>query len=237
MLDNPSIVIKDLSVSYTNESQLAIEKVSLEIPSSKLVGILGPNGAGKSTLIKAIVGILKPNEGLINIVDNNYTIAYIPQKENIDWHFPISVMEVALMGTYKTKGYFGRLNQIDKKNATKYLAQVGMDAYKYRKISDLSGGQQQRVFIARALLQEPDIFLLDEPFSGVDMKTQALIIDILQKLASNGKTVIIVHHDLQTVNKYFDWVVMINKQVITSAPTKVAFIEENIQKTYYTFQN
>ena len=176
-------------------------------------GIVGPNGAGKSTLIKASLGLIKPISGKIEyfnlpLKDVQKRIAYVPQRQSVDWDFPITVRDLVLMGRYGRLGPLRWPRKADWAAADRYLEMVGMGPYAGRQISQLSGGQQQRVFIARALLQEADIYFMDEPFAGVDLATEKVIMNILSNLKSEGKTVFVVHHDLNTVESYFDWVVL-----------------------------
>ena len=194
------------------------------------MALVGPNGAGKSTLIKTILKFLKQITGTIKI--NAKTLAYVPQRNSVDWDFPTTLFDVVEMGCYGRVGLFKRVSKEEKQKVLKAIEQVGMLDFKDRQISELSGGQQQRAFIARALVQEADIYLMDEPFQGVDSTTEKSIVDILKKLKSEGKTLIVVHHDLQTVPTYFETVTFINKSVIASGKVKEVFTQENIDKTY-----
>ena len=194
------------------------------------MALVGPNGAGKSTLIKTILKFLKQITGEIRI--SGKSLAYVPQRNSVDWDFPTTLFDVVEMGCYGRVGLFKRVNKEEKVKVLKAIEQVGMLDFKNRQISELSGGQQQRTFIARALVQEADIYLMDEPFQGVDSTTEKSIVNILKKLKSEGKTLIIVHHDLQTVPTYFESVTFINKTVIASGKVKEVFTQENIDKTY-----
>ena len=194
------------------------------------MALVGPNGAGKSTLIKTILKFLKQITGEIKI--SGKSLAYVPQRNSVDWDFPTTLFDVVEMGCYGRVGLFKRVNKEEKVKVLKAIEQVGMLDFKNRQISELSGGQQQRTFIARALVQEADIYLMDEPFQGVDSTTEKSIVNILKKLKSEGKTLIIVHHDLQTVPTYFESVTFINKTVIASGKVKEVFTQENIDKTY-----
>ena len=194
------------------------------------MALVGPNGAGKSTLIKTILKFLKQITGEIKI--NGKTLAYVPQRNSVDWDFPTTLFDVVEMGCYGRVGLFKRVNKEEKQKVLKAIEQVGMLDFKDRQISELSGGQQQRAFIARALVQEADIYLMDEPFQGVDSTTEKSIVDILKKLKSEGKTLIVVHHDLQTVPTYFETVTFINKSVIASGKIKEVFTQENIDMAY-----
>ena len=194
------------------------------------MALVGPNGAGKSTLIKTILKFLKQITGEIKI--NKNTLAYVPQRNSVDWDFPTTLFDVVEMGCYGRVGLFKRVNKEEKQKVLKAIEQVGMLDFKDRQISELSGGQQQRTFIARALVQEADIYLMDEPFQGVDSTTEKSIVDILKKLKSEGKTILVVHHDLQTVSTYFESVTFVNKTVIASGKVQDIFTQENIDKTY-----
>lgn len=203
--------------------------LSFRIPQGVLVGILGPNGAGKSTLLKAALGLIKPVSGRV-ILDG--TVAYVPQRESVDWDFPITAEEVVLMGRYGRLGLFGRPRRADREAAAAALEQVGMSAYAKRQISELSGGQQQRLFIARAFVQMADILLLDEPFVGVDLATEKAIMALLQKQKEQGKTILIVHHDLPSVEEYFDWTLLLNTRLLGCGPVKEVFTRENLAQSF-----
>jgi len=206
--------------------------VSLEIPKNQMVAIIGPNGAGKSTFVKAVLNLVEPFSGSVNFLEEGCSIAYVPQKESIDWTFPISAFEVVLMGRYGKLGYFKKPKEKDKLDAIKMLDVVGMKTLKDKQINQLSGGQKQRLFIARALMQDPDILFLDEPFTGIDMATEKLIIDVLKKLKDENKTIFIVHHDLRTLRHYFDWVILLNTYLVDSGPIDMVLTKENIEKTF-----
>ena len=223
-----AIEIKNLTVAYGEN--IALENFNLDVEVGSLVALVGPNGAGKSTLIKTILKFLKQITGKIKI--NGKNLAYVPQRNSVDWDFPTTLFDVVEMGCYGRVGLFKRVNKKEKQKVFKAIEQVGMLDFKDRQISELSGGQQQRAFIARALVQEADIYLMDEPFQGVDSTTEKSIVDILKKLKSEGKTLIVVHHDLQTVPTYFESVTFINKTVIASGKVKEVFTQENIDKTY-----
>ena len=223
-----AIEIKNLTVAYGEN--IALEDFNLDVEIGSLMALVGPNGAGKSTLIKTILKFLKQITGEIKI--NGKTLAYVPQRNSVDWDFPTTLFDVVEMGCYGRVGLFKRVNKEEKVKVLKAIEQVGMLDFKDRQISELSGGQQQRAFIARALVQEADIYLMDEPFQGVDSTTEKSIVDILKKLKSEGKTLIVVHHDLQTVPTYFETVTFINKTVIASGKVKEVFTQENIDKTY-----
>ena len=223
-----AIEIKNLTVAYGEN--IALEDFNLDVEIGSLMALVGPNGAGKSTLIKTILKFLKQITGEIKI--NGKTLAYVPQRNSVDWDFPTTLFDVVEMGCYGRVGLFKRVNKEEKKKVLKAIEQVGMLDFKDRQISELSGGQQQRAFIARALVQEADIYLMDEPFQGVDSTTEKSIVDILKKLKSEGKTLIVVHHDLQTVPTYFETVTFINKSVIASGKIKEVFTQENIDMAY-----
>jgi len=211
--------------------------VTFQIPKGLLVGIIGPNGAGKSTLFKAILGLVKPLSGKIALFDgpapeSRKRIAYVPQRESVDWDFPITALEVVLMGRYGRLGLFGRPRKADREAAGAALELVGMSAFADRQISQLSGGQQQRLFIARALVQEADLFLLDEPFAGVDLTTEKAIMELLRHQKQLGKTILIVHHDFLTVEEYFDWALLLNTRLIGYGTVQEVFNRENLKKTF-----
>lgn len=229
------ITVEGLSVSY--ERKRVLTNIYLEIEAGNIYGVIGPNGAGKSTLFKAMLGLVEMNAGKVrfwkkNITEQRKEVAYIPQKNEVDWNFPATVFDVVEMGRYPHKKLFNRLNQHDKDLVQAALQEVGIEDLAQRQIGELSGGQQQRVFIARALCQEADVLFLDEPFVGVDMKTEERIIEILKKLARQGKTLLVVHHDLSTVNAYFDKVILLNQRLIAAGNTDEIFTEQNINTTY-----
>ena len=223
-----AIEIRNLTVAYGEN--IALENLNLDVEAGSLMALVGPNGAGKSTLIKTILKFLKQITGEIKI--NAKTLAYVPQRNSVDWDFPTTLFDVVEMGCYGRVGLFKRVSKEEKQKVLKAIEQVGMLDFKDRQISELSGGQQQRAFIARALVQEADIYLMDEPFQGVDSTTEKSIVDILKKLKSEGKTLIVVHHDLQTVPTYFETVTFINKNVIASGKIKEVFTQENIDIAY-----
>lgn len=232
---SPVIEVHDLTVSY--DQSPVLWNVDLSLPSGKLIGILGPNGAGKSTLIKAIMGLVKPTSGYVKIFDKTLQvvrsrISYVPQRESVDWNFPASVLDVVMMGTYGKLGLFKRPGKKEKEIALGCLDQVGMMSFVNRQISELSGGQQQRVFIARALAQEADLYLMDEPFAGVDMATETAIFQLLKDMTAKGKTIIVVHHDIHSAMNYFDWIIMLNLHLVGSGPTELVMTEELLRKTY-----
>ena len=223
-----AIEIKNLTVAYGEN--IALEDLNLNIEVGSLMALVGPNGAGKSTLIKTILKFLKQITGEIKI--NAKTLAYVPQRNSVDWDFPTTLFDVVEMGCYGRVGLFKRVSKEEKQKVLKAIEQVGMLEFKDRQISELSGGQQQRAFIARALVQEADIYLMDEPFQGVDSTTEKSIVEILKQLKAESKTIIVVHHDLQTVPAYFESVALINKAVIVSGKVSEVFTQENIDVTY-----
>ena len=223
-----AIEIKNLTVAYGEN--IALEDLNLNIEVGSLMALVGPNGAGKSTLIKTILKFLKQITGEIKI--NAKTLAYVPQRNSVDWDFPTTLFDVVEMGCYGRVELFKRVSKGEKQKVLKAIEQVGMLEFKDRQISELSGGQQQRAFIARALVQEADIYLMDEPFQGVDSTTEKSIVEILKQLKAEGKTIIVVHHDLQTVPAYFESVALINKAVIVSGKVSEVFTQENIDVTY-----
>lgn len=230
-----SIIIEDLNINYGKNPVLW--DVTLRVPSGVMVGIIGPNGAGKSTLLKAILGLVKPLSGKIDIFGEpasqmRQRLAYVPQRESVDWDFPITALEVVLMGRYGRLGLFGRPRKADREAAAQALDLVGMSALANRQIGQLSGGQQQRLFIARSLVQRADLFLLDEPFAGVDLATEKSIIEILRRQRNEGKTIFSVHHDLPTVEEYFDWVILLNTRLVACGPVSEVFTRENLAAAF-----
>lgn len=235
MEEKIAVQIDDLTVAYNYKPVLW--DIDLTVPEGVLMAIVGPNGAGKSTLIKTILGIIKPIAGTVSIFGKPYAkqrkmVAYVPQKGSVDWDFPTTAFDVVLMGTYGSLGWIKRPGAKQKKIALESMEKVGMLSYRNRQISQLSGGQQQRVFLARALAQDASIYFMDEPFQGVDATTEIAIINILKELRKAGKTVIVVHHDLQTVPEYFDWVTFLNVKKIATGPVKEIFNDDNLTKTY-----
>ena len=229
------VSIHDLTVAYHRKPVLW--DVDLDIPEGKLVAIVGPNGAGKSTLIKAILDIVPRASGSIHLYGEPFKkqrklVAYVPQRESVDWDFPIDALGVVLMGRYGKIGWCKPIFRNEKKIAMEALERVGMTDYAHRQINQLSGGQQQRVFLARALAQDSTIYFMDEPFASVDAATEKAIVQVLADLRSSGKTVVVVHHDLQTVPEYFDHVILLNMRVVAHGPIETVFTDENLRKTY-----
>ena len=234
-----AVEVEDMTVAYTTKPVLW--DVDMKVPIGSLAAIVGPNGAGKSTLLKAMLGLLTVISGSVKFyIDHHLAmdkkdykkIAYVPQSGSVDWDFPTTVLDVVLMGLYGHLGWFKRPSKKDKELALSMIEKMGMSDYVDRQIRQLSGGQQQRVFLARALVQEADIYLMDEPFKGVDKTTEHAIISLLQEMKARGKTVIVVHHDLNTVPQYFDWVTMVNKQTVAYGPVADTFTDEAIERTY-----
>ena len=229
------ISVEDLSVSY--ERKRVLSNIYLHLRAGHIYGVLGQNGAGKSTLFKAILGLLETASGEIKINGlpieaMRKEVVYVPQKSEVDWSFPATVYDVVLMGRYPHKSVFSRLNAADHAKAKAAMDELDITNLQKRQIGELSGGQQQRVFLARALCQEADVFLLDEPFVGVDITTEEKIIQVLKRLAAEGKTLLVVHHDLSTVTTYFDQVILLNQRLVAYGPTPEVFVEENIAKAY-----
>lgn len=233
-----AILINDLTVTY--DLKPVLNDINLHIPKGKLTAIIGPNGAGKSTLLKTILSLIKPISGEIKFpsidITKKHNIAYVPQSDTVDWDFPTTVIDVVMMGRYGHLGLFKRIGKTEKDMAMKALKMVKMEEFSNRQIKNLSGGQQQRVFLARAIVQDADIYLLDEPFKGIDITTQKVIFRLLKRLRNQGKTIIVVHHDLVTVKKYFDWVTLINVEIIANGKVDDVFTTKNIDKTYTPYK-
>ncbi len=232
--DSP-LSIHALTVAYQRKPVLW--DVEFEAPGARLIAIVGPNGAGKSTLIKACLGLVAPAAGRVEFWGGPYRrsrirVGYVPQRESVDWDFPVSALDVAAMGRYALIGWCRPVSRAHKRAAMDALEYVGMGELSKRQISQLSGGQQQRVFLARALAQDADLYFMDEPFAGVDAATERAIIEVLRSLRAKGKTVICVHHDLQTVPEYFDDVMLLNMRVVASGPVGDVFTRENLVATY-----
>lgn len=230
-----SISVEHISVSYDGDE--VVKDISFEFGPSSLIGVLGPNGAGKSTLMKAMLGLIHRDSGSVTLggkpVDEmRKQIAYVPQRSNIDWNFPIVVKDTVLLGTYPKTGLLRRPNKQDKDWAMECLKQVGMEDFAKRQIGELSGGQQQRVFLARALAQRADYFFLDEPFVGIDVSSEEIIINILRELQASGKIIFVVHHDLSKVTSYFDELILMNKELIDAGPVEKVFQSGNMIKAY-----
>ena len=231
----PALEVTDLTVAYGDRP--ALWDVDLEVPVGTLTAIVGPNGAGKTTLLRAVLGLVEPAAGRALVLGRPYAeqrrlVAYVPQRGSVDGDFPTSVLDVVLMGRYGRLGWIRRPGGPDREAAVAALEQVGMEAFAQRQISQLSGGQQQRVFVARALVQDAEVYIMDEPFQGVDATTELAIVELLRTLRGRGKTIVAVHHDLQTVPEYFDRVALLNVRGIASGPVEEVFTEENLRRTY-----
>jgi manganese/zinc/iron transport system ATP- binding protein len=231
----PAIEVRDLTIAY-HETPVLWD-IDISVPEGVLLAIVGPNGAGKTTLIKSILGMIKPAAGDILIKGKSYSsqrkkVGYVPQRGAVDWDFPTDVCDVVMMGRYGHLGWFKRPGKHERDLAMEALDQVGMMAFSDRQISQLSGGQQQRVFLARALVQAADVYFMDEPFVGVDAVTETTIIEVLKRLRGAGKTVVVVHHDLQTVTKYFDWGLLLNVRKIAMGPISDVMTDENLKLAY-----
>jgi len=231
----PAATIRDLTVAYHQAPVLW--DVDLDIPQGTLTAIIGPNGAGKSTLIKAAMGLVPIVAGSVEIFGRPYKdqrtlVGYVPQRGSVDWDFPTNALDVVMMGTYGRLGWVRRPGREQRELALRCLDQLGMADYANRQISQLSGGQQQRVFLARALAQDAELYFMDEPFVGVDATTERAIVDLLRDLRARGKTVVCVHHDLESAPDYFDWLVLLNVRLIASGPFQATFTPENLARTY-----
>lgn len=230
-----AIVVNDLTVAYRDRPVLW--DIDLNVPPGVLMAIVGPNGAGKTTLIKAILGLVRPAAGEVMIFGRPYAqqrrlLGYVPQRGSVDWDFPTTVLDVVMMGRYGALGWFRRPGKAEREAAMRALEHVGMAELSGRQISQLSGGQQQRVFLARALVQDAAVYLMDEPFQGVDARTEHAIVVLLQELRAQGKTVVVVHHDLQSVPEYFDWVMLLNVRRVALGPVSQVFTDDNLRLTY-----
>jgi len=235
MKTTTAVQVNDLTVAY-RESPVLWD-VDLDVPPGVLMAIVGPNGAGKTTLIKTILGLIRPVAGQVRILGQPYgrqrrQVGYVPQRGSVDWDFPTTVLDVVLMGTYGQLGWFRRPGQREVTAARESLEKVGMIDFADRQISQLSGGQQQRVFLARALVQDAQVYFMDEPFQGVDATTERAIVTLLQELRNQLRTVLVVHHDLSTVRDYFDWVTILNVRKIASGPVSEVFTDENLHRAY-----
>ncbi|NEZ44651.1 metal ABC transporter ATP-binding protein [Paenibacillus alvei] len=232
---NSPLRVSGLTVAY--QKKPVLRNVSFTIPEGNLIGIIGPNGAGKSTLIKSVLGLIPRVSGEVRIFGKPYSesrkrVGYVPQRESVDWDFPTNALDVVMMGRYGHLGWFKRPGEKEKAIALDCLAKVGMADFADRQISQLSGGQQQRVFLARALAQNADLYFMDEPFVGVDAMTEKAIITLLNELKRQGKTVLVVHHDLATVKEYFDWVMLLNVELVACGETAKIFNTSMLQQTY-----
>lgn len=227
--------IHDMTVAYHRKPVLW--DIDVDLPEGGLIGMVGPNGAGKSTLIKACLDLIPKASGRVLVYGKPYRrqrkrVAYVPQRETVDWDFPVNALDLVAMGRYGKIGWCLPVTRTHKQVAMAALDRVGMADYARRQISQLSGGQQQRIFLARALAQEADLYFMDEPFAAVDAATEKAIVQVLRDLKKAAKTVLVVHHDLQTVPQYFDWVILLNMRIVAFGPTGEIFTSENLQKTY-----
>ena len=232
---NLPLSVKDLTVAYGRKP--VVWEASVEFPDRCLAAIVGPNGAGKSTFLKSVLDLIPRTSGQVRYFGRPYgkvrsRVAYVPQRETVDWDYPINARDVVAMGLYRKIGWCRWVCKSDKQAAMEALGRVGMEEFAERQISELSGGQQQRVFLARALVQNADLYLMDEPFAGVDATTEKAIVEILQELKKSGRTVICVHHDLPTVADYFDHLMLLNMRVVANGSIADVFNVENLKSTY-----
>lgn len=235
MRSNLALKIEDLTVAY--QFKPVLWDIDLDVPEGVMMAIVGPNGAGKSTLIKSVLEIVKPLAGVVKVFGKPYQnmrsrVGYVPQKSSVDWDFPTTALDIVLMGTYGKLGWIKRPGKKEKELAQQAIEKVGLADFAGRQINQLSGGQQQRVFLARALVQQADLYFMDEPLQGVDATTEKALFSILKELKEKNKTVIAVHHDLQTVTEYFDHVVLLNVKKIADGKVNDVFTGENLEKTY-----
>lgn len=233
-LPDEALAISGITVGYGGVP--AIEDATARFAKGAMTAIIGPNGAGKSTLLKAALGLIRPQTGEVRafglpVAQALPRIAYVPQRAAVDWDFPARVIDVVLMGAWRRTGLLGRLSG-EKARAVECLARVGMETFATRQIGALSGGQQQRVFLARALMQGADLYLLDEPFAGVDAATEAAIIGLLKNLRDEGRSIVAVHHDLSTVPAYFDRVLLMNRRTVAEGPVATTFRRDAVARTY-----
>ncbi len=233
--ENAVLEVHDLTVAYNKKPVLW--DIDLTIPKGSLVGIIGPNGAGKSTLIKAIMGLVPAASGYIKLFNKDLkevrkNVSYVPQRGSVDWDFPASVMDVVMMGRYGHLGLMKYPKKADREVALDALRKTNMEPFRNRQISELSGGQQQRVFLSRSIAQQADLYFMDEPFAGVDAATEKAIVALLKDMSSKGKTVVVVHHDLQSAPNYFDHMILLNTRLVASGATSEVFTNENLKETY-----
>ncbi len=230
-----ALEVEDLTVAYGENP--ALWDVDLKVPKGVMMGLIGPNGAGKSTLIKTIMGLIRPAAGTVRIfgkphAESQSRVAYVPQRSSVDWDFPATVKDIALMGSYGRLGWSTRPDKNEHKNTNEALERVGLTPLANRPVHQLSGGQQQRVFLARALVQKADLYLLDEPFQGVDAATESLVLDLLRSLQSAGGTIVVVHHDLQTVADRFDQAALLKVRLVAAGPVLEVMTSANLQQAY-----
>jgi manganese/zinc/iron transport system ATP- binding protein len=234
-MEAPALAVRDLTVAY--DEKPVLWDVDLDVPTGSLTAIVGPNGAGKSTLIKAALGLVPTAAGTVRFFGKAYReirrrVGYVPQRTSVDWDFPTDAFDVVLMGTYGRVGWIRRPGRVEREIAAECLERVGMSAFAKRQISQLSGGQQQRVFLARALAQQPDFYIMDEPLAGVDATTEETIIETLRALRAEGKSVLVVHHDLETVRQYFDRVAILNVRLFYSGNVEEGFASDHLRHAY-----
>lgn len=230
-----ALSVDDLTVAYHRKP--VIWDVAIDLPAGSLIGVVGPNGAGKSTLLKAIMNLVPRASGRVEVFGKSYRanrhrVGYVPQRESVDWDFPVDALDVVTMGLYSKIGWCLPVRRKHREAGMEALRRVGIADLANRQISQLSGGQQQRTFLARALVQDADLYLMDEPFAAVDASTEKAIVELLRELKTRGKTVVVIHHDLQTVPEYFDYAVLLNMRVVAHGPIEAVFTPENLQKTY-----
>lgn len=221
-------LIEHCTVAY-GETPVLLD-ITTFIPRGVICAVIGPNGAGKTTFIKALLGLVDTISGSITTYD--MVISYVPQRRSIDWDFPVTVLDVVLMGRYRALGWFKKPTEDDRRMALQALAHVRLADYANRPINQLSGGERQRIFLARSLVQEADLYIMDEPFVGVDAFTERIIVDVLKSLRAQGKTIIVVHHDLQTMQEYFDWMIVLNIKLIAAGPIQEVFTQRTIEQAY-----
>ena len=232
---NVPLSVYDLTVAYHRKP--VIWDLEFDLPPGSLIGVVGPNGAGKSTLLKAVMDLVPKASGRVSVFGKPYRknrqrVGYVPQRESVDWDFPVDALDVVLMGLYSEVGWCMPLRKKHRDAALDALARVGIADLAHRQISQLSGGQQQRTFLARALVQDADLYLMDEPFAAVDASTEKAIVEILRQMKNDQKTAVVIHHDLQTVPEYFDYVILLNMRIVAHGPVAEVFTKENLQKTY-----
>jgi len=234
-IDAVPLSVYDLTVAYHRKP--VIWDIGFDVPAGSLVGIIGPNGAGKSTLLKAVMDLIPRASGRIQVFgesyrQNRHRVGYVPQRESVDWDFPVDALDVVTMGLYSKVGWCLPVRKKHRQAAMEALDRVGIADLAHRQISQLSGGQQQRTFLARALVQDADLYLMDEPFAAVDAATERALVDILHEMKLGGRTAVVIHHDLQTVSEYFDYVVLLNMRIVAHGPVQEVFTRENLHKTY-----
>lgn len=237
MTFNNEIALEVHNLNVVYHRRPALWNIDFAMPAGILTGIMGPNGSGKSTLLKSVMQVIKPDSGWVQVFgkpmeEMRSVLAYVPQRQEIDWDFPASVYDVVSMGRYAHRGLFRRLTKEDHQIISESLEQVQMLGMSRRHISELSGGQQQRVFLARALAQQADLYLMDEPFAGVDAGTEASIIELLREMKNIGKTIVVVHHDISSARNYFDWLVLLNTHLVAAGPVEEVLNDENLRNTY-----